>query len=71
MTSCRTLADILASDSQFSAFVDLLETAGFIRELGEPGQLTVFAPTNAAFDGLDRATRSGRQNASFCVTLSC
>ncbi len=58
LPATRTLADILAHDAQFSTFARVLEEAGLMGRLGElPGQLTVFAPTNAAFDRLDAETR--------------
>ncbi len=61
LPATRPIADILASDVQFATFVGLLESAEMIEELGEePGQLTVFAPTNRAFDRLDQATRYNR-----------
>lgn len=31
---------------------DLAQTAGLLDKLGEPGQYTLFAPTNEAFDSL-------------------
>jgi uncharacterized surface protein with fasciclin (FAS1) repeats/peptidoglycan hydrolase-like protein with peptidoglycan-binding domain len=43
---------VLAADPQFSRLVDLLRAAGYDRDLAQPGRLTFFAPTNAAFASL-------------------
>ncbi len=34
----------------------MLDTAGYAADLANPGPLTFFAPTNAAFDSIDEAT---------------
>ena len=44
----------LAGDARFSTFTQILRTAGYGTDLAEPGPLTVFAPTNEAFDGMDQ-----------------
>lgn len=44
-----TIAEIAMSDPQFSTLVDLIQMAGLDDELNSSGELTVFAPTNAAF----------------------
>jgi branched-chain amino acid transport system substrate-binding protein len=43
---------VLAADPQFSTLVELLRAAGYEGDLGQPGRLTFFAPTNAAFAAL-------------------
>jgi uncharacterized surface protein with fasciclin (FAS1) repeats len=43
---------VLAADPQFSRLVELLRAAGYDTDLGRPGRLTMFAPTNAAFASL-------------------
>ena len=70
LPATRTLADILAHDAQFSTFARVLEEAGLMGKLGElPGQLTVFAPTNAAFDRLDAETREKVRRRVFLIMI--
>jgi transforming growth factor-beta-induced protein len=45
----ETIAEIAASDPQFSLLVAAAQRAGLVDELDGAGPLTVFAPTNAAF----------------------
>ena len=47
----RTLADTLAADPRFVEFLDLLTRGGALNDLRQPAPLTLFAPTNVAFDG--------------------
>jgi uncharacterized surface protein with fasciclin (FAS1) repeats len=47
-----TVLDVAASDPQFSTFVQAVEAAGLEQTLELPGPLTVFAPTNEAFEAL-------------------
>jgi uncharacterized surface protein with fasciclin (FAS1) repeats len=47
-----TIAEIAASNPEFSTLVTAVEAAGLVETLSGPGQFTVFAPTNAAFDAL-------------------
>ena len=44
---------VLSDDPQFSTLVDVLRAAGYGSDLSQPGPLTLFAPTNAAFGSLD------------------
>lgn len=55
-----TIADIAASDAQFSTLVSALARVNLVDVLDGTGQFTVFAPTNAAFTalGVDLATIS-------------
>lgn len=46
--TCRTVAQIVSSDPQFSTLLTAVEAAGLTETLSS-GQFTVFAPTNAAF----------------------
>jgi uncharacterized surface protein with fasciclin (FAS1) repeats len=48
-----TVVDVAASNKSFSTLVTLVKAAGFAGALSSPNaQLTVFAPTNAAFKKL-------------------
>lgn len=49
------LADIVASDPQFSTLFAALHQADLVDLFKGPGPLTVFAPTNAAFNALPAA----------------
>ena len=49
-----TLFDVLSADpDRFSTIVAIAETAGYGRDLANPSPLTIFAPTNDAFVGVD------------------
>jgi transforming growth factor-beta-induced protein len=49
----KTIAEIAVSDDRFSTLVSLLQAAGLDGVVADPNQsLTVFAPTNTAFDEL-------------------
>ncbi len=48
----RTIAEIAATNPDFSAFVNATRAGGLFDVLDGPGPLTVFVPTNAAFDTL-------------------
>ena len=50
------LFQALQADPDFSIFVELLTAAGFTQDTALIGPYTIFAPTNAAFDGVDPAT---------------
>lgn len=45
-----TIGDVLEDDSELSTFNNYVRHTGLIRELDDPGEFTVFAPTNAAFN---------------------
>ncbi len=51
-----TIVDIAVNDERFSTLVTALDTAGLVQTLQGDGPFTVFAPTNAAFDGLPDGT---------------
>jgi uncharacterized surface protein with fasciclin (FAS1) repeats len=53
--SDRTIVEVAASDPQFSTLVDLVQKAGLAETLSS-GRYTVFAPTNAAFEKVPKAT---------------
>ena len=50
--SNRTIAEIAAANPDFSVFVNATRSANLFDVLDGPGPLTVFVPTNAAFDTL-------------------
>ena len=56
MAGTPTIAGIAASSPQFSTLLSLVKKAGLADELSAPGALTVFAPTNAAFAKVPKAT---------------
>ena len=47
-----TLLDLLVYNPIFSTFIAALKLSGLITLLTEPGPYTIFAPTNAAFEGI-------------------
>jgi uncharacterized surface protein with fasciclin (FAS1) repeats len=53
--SAKTIVEVAASDPQFSTLVGLVHKAGLADTLSA-GRLTVFAPTNAAFAKVPKAT---------------
>jgi uncharacterized surface protein with fasciclin (FAS1) repeats len=50
------IVQVAAGDPQFSTLVGLVKRAGLAQALSAKGKLTVFAPTNAAFAKLPKAT---------------
>jgi uncharacterized surface protein with fasciclin (FAS1) repeats len=56
MTSNQSIAQIASSDPQLSTLVSLVKAAGLVKALSGSTKLTVFAPTNAAFAALPKAT---------------
>ena len=50
------IVQVASSDAQFSTLVSLVKKAGLAGALSGKGPLTVFAPTNAAFDKVPKAT---------------
>lgn len=52
-----SVAEVLRADPELSQIADFLAAAGILDTLGDPveGGITVFAPTNAAVEGLDSA----------------
>lgn len=52
----KDIVDIAAGDSNFSTLVSLVKQAGLVDTLKSKGPFTVFAPTNAAFAKLPKAT---------------
>jgi uncharacterized surface protein with fasciclin (FAS1) repeats len=54
-----TIAVVATKTPQLSTLLSLVKKAGLADELAAPGALTVFAPTNAAFAKLPKATLNG------------
>lgn len=54
--SSDDIMDVARSSSAHSTLVKAIEAAGIEHVLNNPGPLTVFAPTNAAFDKLPEGT---------------
>uniref|UniRef100_A0A8C9QVI1 Periostin, osteoblast specific factor b n=2 Tax=Scleropages formosus TaxID=113540 RepID=A0A8C9QVI1_SCLFO len=50
----RTIQDIVENDSELSSLSSIAMDAGLLEKLSERGHFTLFAPTNRAFDKLDR-----------------
>ncbi|AZI42739.1 fasciclin domain-containing protein [Deinococcus psychrotolerans] len=51
-----TIASIVTKDAQFSTLLAALKAAGLDKTLAGKGPFTVFAPTNAAFAKIPKAT---------------
>jgi uncharacterized surface protein with fasciclin (FAS1) repeats len=52
----KTIVDTAASDPRFTTLVSLVDRAGLADELSGDAKLTVFAPTDAAFAKVPKAT---------------
>uniref|UniRef100_A0A674NB10 Periostin, osteoblast specific factor b n=1 Tax=Takifugu rubripes TaxID=31033 RepID=A0A674NB10_TAKRU len=48
----NTIQDVIENDDELSTLSDVAQSAGVLEKLGQPGQYTLFAPTNKAFEGL-------------------
>lgn len=48
-----TIVEVLTGDNRFTTLVSLVAEAGLVPPLEDEGPLTVFAPTNEAFAGVD------------------
>jgi uncharacterized surface protein with fasciclin (FAS1) repeats len=55
-TQRPNIVELAASNPQFSTLVGLVKKAGLVKALSAPGPVTVFAPTNAAFAKVPKAT---------------
>ncbi|KAJ8368557.1 hypothetical protein SKAU_G00085850 [Synaphobranchus kaupii] len=49
----NTIQDVIEVDDDLSSLNSIATASGLIDKLGEPGQYTLFAPTNDAFDKMD------------------
>lgn len=52
----KNIVQVAAGDPQFSTLASLIKKAGLVSALSGKSKLTVFAPTNAAFAKLPKAT---------------
>lgn len=52
----KTIAEIVAGSKDHTILLALVKEAGLADKLGEKGEWTVFAPTDAAFKKLDKET---------------
>ncbi|XP_051966414.1 periostin, osteoblast specific factor b [Xyrauchen texanus] len=50
----NTIQDTIEVDDELSTLSTMATASGLIEKLGEPGHFTLFAPTNEAFEKLDR-----------------
>lgn len=57
--SAKSILEIAQSDAQFSTLVAAIKAAGLDDDLAKVSSVTVFAPTNAAFDKLPKGTLEG------------
>ena len=53
MPATKSLKEMIETDVQFTALKAHLNSVGLMDKLEEPGQWTLFAPTNKAFSNLD------------------
>lgn len=51
-----TVVDVVASESDFSTLAEAVEAAGLTDSLATSGPITLFAPTNEAFEALPEGT---------------
>ena len=58
----HTIVDVAAGNKDFSTLVSLVKKAGLVDVLKSKGPFTVFAPTNAAFAKLPKATLEAVKN---------
>ncbi len=54
--SSQNIVAVASGDPQFSTLVTLVKKAGLVGALSGGGKLTVFAPTNAAFEKVPKST---------------
>jgi len=54
-TQNQTIAQIVATNPNFSTLLAAVQAAGLVETLSGPGPFTVFAPTNAAFAKIPKA----------------
>ncbi|TWW55494.1 Transforming growth factor-beta-induced protein ig-h3 [Takifugu flavidus] len=67
-----TIMDVLKDDDRFSLLVGALQTAGMTQLLSQQGALSLFAPTNEAFNALPPSELSRLMlSARFCSPWFC
>ena len=55
-TPLCSVLDLIVFNPEFTTLVSLLRAAGLVELLSQPGPITLFAPTNAAFDKISPVT---------------
>ncbi|XP_042873732.1 periostin-like [Penaeus japonicus] len=63
----KTLADLIESGPEFSILRQLLNRADMMNTLKEPGQLTIFAPTDDAFRSVPPSVLEGLLDGNACL----
>lgn len=66
MPATKTLGDIISTDMQFRSLKEVLTSANLMDKLNQPGQMTLFAPSDAAFERLDQATKDKISRGNGC-----
>jgi uncharacterized surface protein with fasciclin (FAS1) repeats len=56
-TGGSTIVDLAVGSQQFKVLVAAVKAAGLVETLGGPGPFTLFAPNDAAFEKIPKATR--------------
>lgn len=59
VTGSGTIVELAAATPDLSTLVTAVQAAGLVDALSAPGAITVFAPTNAAFDALPAGVLDG------------
>jgi uncharacterized surface protein with fasciclin (FAS1) repeats len=62
MPATKTIKEMIETDVQFSSLKIVLTKAGLMDKLAQPGQWTLFAPTNEAFANLDQVKYLSRNS---------
>jgi len=65
-----TIVDVANADPSFTTLVTAIKAAGLVDTLSAPGPFTVFAPTDAAFAKLPKATLAKLLNPENKATLA-
>ena len=55
-TPLCSVLDLIVFNPEFTTLVSLIRAAGLVELLSQPGPITLFAPTNAAFDHISPIT---------------
>ncbi|KAJ9584000.1 hypothetical protein L9F63_021652, partial [Diploptera punctata] len=63
----KTLAELIGEDSKFSTLKSLLSKTKLMKLLENPGEITLFAPSDSAFENLDPVVKSRLLNGEVCA----
>ena len=66
LPTTKTIAQILATDASFQKLTKALTNAGLMDKLDQPGQYTLFAPSDEAFGLLDERTMNKIEAGNGC-----